>query len=205
MRRTIFTLLAVMALALSAAAPAAADTTGQVSGTYKNLYAYATDCVPRGAMTTCTETSLDVYTVEPPTLTVCVNESTYTYSERTGRGRLIGSQGGCSELIDDSVLAITVSHDVLTAALAPTQVTVSACDRRTCTEIGTATVSALFTGGPIQPFSSRQTYKDGTCTFRSSQVGYSADVTGSLTVDGSTTPEAGSAQQTEVKVQETCR
>jgi hypothetical protein len=205
MRRAIVTLLAVMALALAAAAPTAADTTGQVSGTYKNLYAYAADCVPHGAMTTCTETNLDVYTVEPPMVTVCVNESTYTYSERTGRGRLISSQGGCSELIDDSVLAITVAHDVLTAALAPTQVTISECGRRTCTEVGTATVSALLSGGPVQPFSSRQTYKDGTCTFRSSQTGYSADVSGVLTLDGTTVAETGSAQQSEVKVQETCR
>jgi len=204
MRKVILALFTVMALVLTAAAPVAAATTGQVSGTYKNLYAYSADCVPRGTQTTCTETSLDVYTVEPPLLTVCVNENTYTYSERTGRGRFISSQGGCSELIDGSALVITVSHDQLTATLAPTQVTLSDCGRRTCTEIGTPTVSALFTGGPVQPYSNRQTYKDGTCTYRHSETGYSAEVSGSLTIDGTTIPEAGSAQQSEVKVQENC-
>lgn len=205
MRRAIVALLTVMALVLTAAAPVAADTTGQVSGTYKTLSAFTQDCAPQGAQTMCTDTSLDVYTASAPLLTVCVQENTYTFSERTGRGRFISSQSGCSDMIDASAVAINVSQDLLTATLAPTQVTISACDRRTCTVIEEATVSASFTGGPVQPFSSRQTYRDGTCTSRYSESGDRADVSGSFSIHGTPIAAAGFAQQSEIKVDQDCR
>ncbi|HEY5628400.1 MAG TPA: hypothetical protein VIR16_02725 [Candidatus Limnocylindrales bacterium] len=205
MRRPIFALFTVMALILTAAAPVAADTSGQVSGTYKSISAFSQDCVPQGARTTCTETGLDVYTATPPMVTVCITQSTYTFSDRTGRGRLISSQSGCTDLVDGSGATITVTQDQLTATLAPTQITLTACDRRTCTEVGTVAVSAALAGAPVQPFSSRQTYKDGTCTYRHSETGNRADVSGSISIGAVTLTAAGSAQQSEIKVDQTCR
>lgn len=205
MRKVTLALLTVMAVILTSVAPAAADTSKPVSGTYQSMSSWSQDCVPDGARTTCTESSVDVFTETPPMLTVCVNTITYTFNERTGRGRVISQADGCTDPIDGSALTITVSHDRLTATLAPTPVTLAACDRQGCTVVGTATVSASDTGSPVQPFSNRQTYKDGTCTYRFSESGYSAEVTGSLTIDGTTIPEAGYAQRSEVKVSESCR
>ena len=208
MRRAILGLFTVMALVLTSVAPVAADTSKPASGTYKSMSSFSLDCVPKGDRTTCTNTSVDVFTEVPPMLVVCVNVNTYTYSDRTGRGRWISSEGGCSDPIDASILAITFAHDQLTATLGPTQVTLSECDGRTCatsTETRTVTVSASDSGGPVQPFSNRQTYKDGTCTYRYSESGYSAPVTGTLTMDSTTIPEEGYAQQSEVKYQENCR
>jgi hypothetical protein len=205
MRRAILALFAVMAVVLTSAAPIAADTTKPVSGTYKSMSSYSQECVPQGARTTCTETSVDVFTETPPTVVVCFNLTTYTYGEKTGRGRVLSSESGCTDPIDAAALAISVSHDQMTTSLVPTEVTLSACDHRTCTETRTVTVSASDTGGPVQPFSNRQTYKDGTCTYRFSETGSSAEVSGSLTFDDTTIPEAGYGQQSEVKAQESCK
>ena len=194
-----------MGLLLVLAAPVAADTSKPVSGTYKSMSSISLDCVPQGARTTCTQTSVDVFTEIPPTVVVCVNVDTYTYSERTGRGRFISSESGCSEPIDGSVLAITISRDQMTASLAPTAVTLFGCDRRSCTETRTVEASATDSGGPITATVSRSSFRDGTCTYRSSETARFAEVAGTLTLDDVTIPEAGFAQLSDVKVMETCK
>jgi hypothetical protein len=135
----------------------------------------------------------------------CVTSHTYTHSERTGRGRLISEESGCSEPVPASALDITVSGDELTATLEETQVTLSSCDRRGCTETRTVTVSAADSGGPVSTFTSRGSFKDGTCTFRYSESGQSAPVSGTLTIDGVTLAEEGQAGVSEYKVQQNCR
>ena len=198
-----------MALLLTFAAPVSADTSGsrpfRESGTFKSLESYSSECVPQRARTTCTETSLSAFSISPTEVVVCVSTYEYTYSERTGRGRFIGEESGCSEPVPSSTLNITQSRDQLTATLAPTDVTFYECDRRGCTETKTVTVSASDSGGPVQSFSSRGSFKDGTCTYRYSESGVSAPVTGTLTIDGVTLDESGWASQSQFKVQENCK
>jgi hypothetical protein len=198
-------LIPAIGLVLILAAPAAADTSQPVSGTYKSMSSMSVDCVPQGGRTTCTETSVDVWTDIPPMVVVCVNVNTYTYSERTGRGRFISTESGCSDPIDGSVLTITVGRDQMTASLAPTPVALLACGRRTCADSRTVTVSAFDAGGPVQASVSRSSYKDGTCTFRYSESAKFAEVSGTLTIDDTTIPEAGFAQLSDIKVVETCK
>jgi hypothetical protein len=195
----------VVALLVTLAAPVAADTTKPVSGTYNSLSSISVECVPQGARTTCTETYVDVYTDVPPTVVVCVNVSTYTYSERTGRGRFISDESGCSDPIDGSALAITVSHDLMTASLAPTPVTLFGCDRQTCAETRTVTASVSDSGGPVESSTSRSSYKDGACMYRYSESVVSAELAGTLTIDGTTIPGSGYAQVAVVKVLENCK
>lgn len=203
--RRILGLIPVIGLTLVLAAPVAADTSQPVSGTYKSMSSISVDCIPQGSRTTCTETSVDVFTDVPPMVVVCVNVNTYTYSERTGRGRYISNESGCTDPIDGSALTITAARDQMTASLAPTLVTLLACDRRVCTESRTVTVSAFDAGGPIQASVSRSSYKDGTCTFRYSESAQFAEVSGTLTIDDTTIPETGFAQLSDVKVVETCK
>jgi hypothetical protein len=203
--RRILGFITVIGLSLAMATPVAADTSQPVSGTYKSMSSLSVDCIPQGSRTTCTETSVDVYTDVPPTIVVCVNINTYTYSERTGRGRFISNEGGCSDPIDGSALTITVGRDAMSASLAPTPVALLACDRRLCSASRTVTVSAFDTGGPVQATVSRSSYRDGTCTFRYSESAQFAEVSGTLTIDDAAIPEAGFAQLSEVKVVETCK
>ncbi|MBA2380914.1 MAG: hypothetical protein H0V73_02280 [Chloroflexi bacterium] len=210
MRRIVLALFAVMALLLTFVAPVAADTgpSGpfRESGTSKYLSSQSLDCTPSHARTTCTETGVDVFSVSPTEVVVCVSTVTYTYSDRTGRGRLISQENGCSDPVAASTLNITLSKDnVLTATLASTSVTLYECNRRSCTASRTVTVSASDSGGPAGTFTNRGSFKDGTCTYRYSESGYTADVSGTLTIDGTTLAEGGWAQQSEFKVSSTCR
>ena len=209
MRRIVLALVAVMALLLTFAAPVAADTVPsgpfRESGTSKYLSSWSFDCVPSHARTTCTETGVDAFSIGPTELAVCVYTVTYTYSERTGRGRLINQESGCSDPLAPSTLNITVSKvNVLTATLDSTSVTLYTCNQRSCTASRTVTVSASDSGGPVGTFTNRGSFKDGTCTFRYSESGYTSAVSGTLTIDGTTLAEDGWAQQSEYKVSSTC-
>lgn len=209
MRRSIVTLFAVVAMLIAVAGPVAADTTPsgpfRESGTSKYLSSYSSDCTPQGSRTTCTDTGLDAFSISPDEIVVCVYVYSYTYSDRTGRGRFIGSEDGCSDPIASSGLVITVSRNQMEASLASTTVTLNRCNRRACTESRTVTVSASDSGSPVATFTNRGSFKDGTCTFRYSESGYSAEVAGTITIDGVTIPETGYAQVSDYKVQSSCR
>lgn len=209
MRRAVLSVFGVVALLLTFAAPVAADTTAgpfRESGTSKYLFSYSVDCAPQGpTRTTCTETGIDVFSISPTELVVCVYTYTYTFSDRTGRGRLVSQESGCSEQVDPSTLDITVSRDQMTATLAATQVTLYDCNQRTCTESRTVTVSAADSGGPVGTYTNRGSFKDGTCTYRYSESGSQAPVSGTLTIDGITMAEDGYASISDFKVQSTCR
>lgn len=208
MRRAAFSVFGVVALVLTFAAPVAADTTAgpfRESGTSKYLNSYTIDCTPQGARTTCTETGIDTYSISPTELVVCLYTYTYTYSERTGRGRLVSQESGCSEPVASSTLNITVSRDQLTATLGATEVTLYDCNQRSCAESRTVTVSASDSGSPVGTFTNRGTFKDGTCTYRYSESGSQAPVSGTMTIDGTTMAEDGFASISDFKVQSTCR
>lgn len=208
MRRAVLVPFAVVALLLAIAAPVAADTAPgpfRESGTFKSLDSYSSDCAAQGTRTTCSETGVSVYSISPTELVVCVYTSTYTYNDRTGRGRLISSENGCDESVDPSTLDVTLSGDQITAILAPTLVTLYECNERSCTESRTITVSASDSGGPLTRFANRGSYRDGTCMVRYSESGSTAAVTGTLTIDSTTIPESGYASLSDYRVQETCR
>jgi hypothetical protein len=194
-----------MALLLTFAAPVAAAPPFRDSGTSQSLSSYSVDCQPQGSRTTCTETGLEAFSISPTEVVVCVSEYTYTYSERTGRGRLVDERSGCSEPVPSSTLNVTVSGDQIIATLAETDVTFYECNRRGCTEGDTVTVSASDSGGPVATYTNRGSFKDGTCTFRYSESGSSAPVSGTLTIDGVTMAEEGWASVSKFTVQENCR
>ena len=198
-------MLAVMALLLTFAAPAAAAQPLRESGTSKYLASYSIDCQPQGSRTTCTETGLDAFSVSPTEIVVCVYEYTYTYSERTGQGRLVDERSGCSEPVPSSALDVTVSGDEIIATLSETEITFFECNRRGCTEGETVIVSASDSGGPVGTFTNRGSFKEGGCTFRYSESGSSAPVSGTLTIDGVTMAEEGWASVSQFTVQENCR
>lgn len=204
MRRAVLALFTVLALLMTFVSPVAADTGPAGSGTFTYFSSFSADCVPQGARTTCTETWVDVSS-DQTLVSVCANLYTYTYSEKTGRGRQIGSENGCSDTTDPSTLALTISRDQITASLAPTSITLTECARRTCTVTRTVMVSADGSGGPVATSTTRSTSKDGTCTFRYTETASYASLSGTLTIGSETIPAEGNAQQSVVKVQETCK
>ena len=207
MRRAVLTVAAVFGLVLAMAAPVAADTAPgpfRESGTSKSLSSFSSDCGTQGSQTTCSDTSVDVFSIDPTTVEVCVYRATYSVNERTGQFRLTSEESGCSE-VAESALDVSVSRDALTATLEPTQVTLFSCNQRTCTETDTVTVSAADSGGPVATFTNRGSFKDGTCTFRYSESGQTAEVSGTLTIDGTTLAESGGATISQFKVQQTCK
>jgi hypothetical protein len=203
-RRAILALFTVLALLMTFASPVAADTAPAGSGTFTSLSSYSTDCVPQGARTTCTENWVEVSS-DQTVVSVCVGLYKYTYSDKTGRGRQISNENGCSDTTDPSILAMTISRDLITVSLAPTSITLAECARRTCTVTRTVMVSADASGGPVGTYTTRSTSRDGTCTYRYTETASYASVSGTLTIGSETVPTAGDAQQSEVKVQETCK
>lgn len=181
-------------LALSLAAPASAAERVRESGTFYSFSSGSFVC----SGNTCTETFVDAFSIGNDTLLVCFNR--FTYNSRTGRG--ISSEGGCTETGDS---ALTISGD-LTVRLAPTDVTVATCNQRRCTETGTVTVSATDAAiGPIQTATGRVTFKDGTCTTRITFSDRSAEVAGTMTIDGVTIDQQGFATVSDQTMTTTCR
>jgi hypothetical protein len=127
---------------------------------------------------------------------VCVD--TYTYSiSRTGRYSDIGSESGCTEVAGD---AVTVSGDLSSATLAPTDVELSSCNRRTCTVGRTVTVSGTLTGtGTVNTSTGRGTDKFDGCTIRYSYSSASRQGEGTITIDGETMDATGGFGSTTYK------
>ena len=204
MRRIALICSTVALLLATAAAPAMAAEPFRESGTQNFLFSFSSDCTGSGNRTTCNDAFLDVFPIGPDTSLVCVSMSTFAFNERTGRGRLISEQSGCNETAN-SVLDVSGADDTLTATLSNTQVDLFSCNQRTCTEGDTVTVSASDTGSPVVDYSGRGSFRDGPCTFRFSFTGQRAEVTGTMTIDGTTLAEEGSASTEDYRVSERCR
>jgi hypothetical protein len=194
MRRLGF-LLAAALLMLAFAAPVAARERVRESGTFNYFSSISSTC----SGNTCTDTVLDVFPTSLDTIVVCLNE--YTYNSRTGR--LISQQGGCTPAMPASVLTIS---SALSVRLAPTDVTFQNCNQRRCTEGDTVTVSASDqASGPTTTVTGRVTIKDGTCTTKITFSDRFADVSGTMTVDGTTLAEQGSATVSNQTSTTSCR
>ena len=201
MRRFIVPIIVVPMLLLALAVPTLAATGPRESGTYMSFSSYSTVCT-EGGSPTCTDTSLDAFSISPDTIQVCV--STYTYSTRTYR--TISQESGCTETSSD---ALTFTGD-FTVSLADTSVTVSeySCGPRRCTEGAsrTITVSASDSAvGEIFTSTSRGTFSDGTCTSRYSSTDKSAELAGTMTIDGVTMDQMGWGSISEYTVSTRCR
>lgn len=200
MRRFLVPVIVVPMLLLALAAPALAAPPLKESGTSMYFSSYSSVCT-EGGSPTCTDTSLEAFSIAPDTIVVCLN--TYTYSTRTYR--LISQESGCTET---SSTALTFTSD-FTVALSDTSVTVVefSCGPRRCTEGGsrTVTVSALDSAvGPIFTSSGRSTFSDGTCTYRYSFTDESAELAGTMTIDGVTMDQSGWGSVSEYTVSARC-
>jgi len=200
MRRFVVPVIVVPMLLLALAAPALAAPPLKESGTSMSFFSGSTVCT-EGDSQTCTDTFIQAFSIDANTIVVCLDE--ITYSTRTGR--LVSQESGCTET---SSTALTFSAD-FTVTLSDTSVTVSeiTCGPRGCRESGTrtVTVSALDTAvGPILTSTGRGTFDDGTCTFRFSSTDQSAEIAGTMTIDGVTMDESGFGSVSEFKVSTRC-
>jgi hypothetical protein len=204
MRRIALVCSTVALLHATAAAPALAAQPFKESGTQNYFFSFSSDCSGTGNRTTCDEAYLDVFPVAPDTSVVCLSMYTFAFNERNGRGRLISDENGCTETAS-SALDVTVSGDTLTATLSNTQVDLFSCNQRTCTEAGSVTVSASDSGSPVGSYTNRGTFRDGNCTFRFAVSGQQAEVTGTMTIDGTELAQQGNASTEDYRVSEQCR
>lgn len=200
MHRFIVPAIVVPMLLLALAAPTLAAPPLKESGTSMYFSSYSTVC-SEGRSPSCTDTSLNVFSIAPDSVLVCVD--TYTYSARTYR--LISQESGCTET-SSSVLSITGDF---TVTLSDTSVTVSElrCGRRGCIEAGTRTITVSAQDaavGPIQTSSGRGSFSDGTCTYRYSFTERSAELAGTMTIDGVTLDQWGWGSVGEYRVTARC-
>lgn len=200
MRRFVVPVIIVPMLLLALAAPALGAPPLKESGTSKSFYSASTVCTAGGSQT-CTDTILEAFSIDANTIVVCL--SSYTYSTRTGR--LTNQESGCTET---SSTALTFTGD-FTVSLSNTSVTVTElnCGRRGCTEGGSRTVivSALDRAvGPVRTSTGRGSFTDGTCTFRYSFTEQSAELAGTMTIDGVTTEQSGFGSVAEFKTTSRC-
>jgi hypothetical protein len=194
MRRRLGFLSAALFLALTLATPALAAERVRESGTFEQFFSSNFVC----SANTCTDTVIEAFSIGDGLLLVCYSE--FTFNARTGR--TISSDSGCSET-DDSALTITSDFSV---TLAPTDVTLFRCNQRTCTEGDTVTVSATDEAvGPISTATGRVTIRDGSCTIRISFRDSFAEIAGTMTVDGTTLEQQGSATISDQTTTTTCR
>lgn len=192
-RRFIVPFVAVPVLLLALAAPTLAAPPLKESGTQQSFNSYAFEC--SGA--TCTDTSLYAYTLDAETLEVCLEITTFNW--RTNR--LVAGEFGCT-WTDPSALDITADF---TVTLAQTSIALSDCNRRGCTESRTVTVSAQDSAaGPVFTESSRGTFSDGTCTYRYSSSSQSADIAGTMWIDGAAVEQSGYASISQYSVTSRC-
>jgi hypothetical protein len=183
-------------LLLLLAAPVAAAPPVKESGSQDFLSAFNTTCGP----STCTDTSIDVFTIEDGSMIVCVSE--FTFNVRSGR--VVSQESGCSD--PTSTDALTVSGDLSSASLDPTSITFFDCNQRGCVEGDTVVVSAELTGfGPVFSDTQRGTFTDGNCTVRFSSSGDQRQATGTLTIDGESLSADGSIGSGTFSFMERCR
>jgi len=205
MVRRMLVVLAVAAMMLGLVASSASAAEGsrrpiRESGTSEDFNAFSTECTEQNGRTVCTDTFVyaSTFTNEEgiESTFVCVDTNTYSIS-RSGRYSSISSESGCTEVAGD---AVTVSGDLTSATLAPTDVELSSCNRRTCTVSRTVTVSGTLTGtGTVNTSSGRGTDKFDDCTIRYSYSSAGRQGEGTITIDGESMDATGGFGSTTYK------
>ena len=175
--------LAVSVVLLVGAAPVGAATGGGGPGT--SFFSSSESCSTSGGGQLCTDTNLSVFPNGDGTESACVDISSYSISS-AGRFRFISDENGCA-----LAGTLTVGSD-LSVTLAPTDVGLFTCNRRSCTLSRTVTVSANDSPtSPIATTTTRTTTTVGGCTYRTTTTEQDAEVAGMLTIDGSALDETG--------------
>lgn len=196
MRKTLLAVvLSVLVLGVAAPASAAPPVREKQSGTYASLYSFSSNCTTDRGRTVCTDINLSASTDPTGVTFVCVSIDSYAVNR--DRYTSISSESGCTE----TTAGVLQISDSMSATLAATTVNVVSynCNRgRDCQAGGSrdVTVSASDTAvGPVSSSSGRGTFTDGNCTYRYSFTASSAEVAGTITLDGVTYDESGYAEK----------
>jgi hypothetical protein len=207
MRRTVLTAALLGGLLVGGAAPATAapPEREKQSGNYTALESFTSECTPEPTGgETCTNIFLYASTDTSGMDSVSLTIDTYSIDGDgvyTPIDFASGFVEGGSEL--------TVTSD-LSATLAPTTVVLETFE---CTEAGCdlvdsreVTVSASDTRtGPIGKGRDRGTFRDGSCMYKWSNTYTSAEVAGTITLDGVTYDEVGSVRTGDYRVMSLCK
>jgi hypothetical protein len=184
MRRLAIASLAVPLALLLAVGTVLADTGPGGSGT--NFSSFSTTCSTSGARQVCTDTNLSVFVDETGSQT-CLDLFTYSFSS-TGRFTFISDRFGCAP-----TGSLTIGSDY-SATLGSTVVPLQTCaaHKRQCTGSTNVTVSASDSVvGAITTTTTRSTSVSGNCTTKTTTTETSANLTGTITIDGSTSNQDG--------------
>jgi hypothetical protein len=152
----------------------------------------------------CTDISLNAYTDTSGVSQVCVSVDKYAVGGR--RSGSISSEYGCTD-VDPSAITVTSS---LNATVSDTTVNLASynCGRQgECTVTGTREVTVSASDQPAGPVSSgisRGTFTEGGCTYRYTSTSSSAEVAGTITLDGVVYEEQGFVDTVEYKVTSRC-
>ena len=186
MRRAVSVLAGLVLLIAASVVPVAADTTG---GGHQ-LTSFSSACVDN----VCTDTEVQAFT-DPSGGTACIEILTYTTDKSS-----FTDENGCAPAPSFTITS------TLAASFGPTSIPLVLCDETTCTSSRTVVVSASDTPvGPISTTSGHTTTNDGTCTTKTKFTDQFVSVTGTYTVDGTTTAEDGSVSTHTEKSKTTCR
>jgi hypothetical protein len=185
MRRFAIASLAIPLALLLAVGTVLADTGPGGSGT--NFFSFSTTCATSGARQVCTDTNPSVFTDETGATQPCLDLFTYSFSSN-GRFTFISDRFGCA-----ASGSLTVGSDY-SATLGSTVIPLQTCaaHKRQCTGSTNVTVSASDSVvGDITTTTTRSTSVSGNCTTKTTTTETSANLTGTITIDGSTSNQDG--------------
>jgi hypothetical protein len=185
MRRFAIASLAVPLALLLAVGTVLADTTPGGSGT--NFFSFSTTCSTSGGRQVCTDTNLQVFPDESGSPETCLDLFTYSFS-RTGRFTFISDRFGCAP-----GASLTVGSD-FSVTLGSTDISMQTCaaHKRQCTGSTNATVSASDSVvGDVTTTTTRSTSVSGNCTTNTTTSETSANLTGTITINGTSSSQDG--------------
>lgn len=204
MRRAVLTAALLGGLLVGGAAPAAAATPEREkqSGSFTHLESYTSECTPQPAGgETCTSIFLFASTDTSGMGSVSLTIDTYLI-DGDGDYIPIGFESGFVEGSD-----LTVGSD-LSATLAPTTLTLQSCTDEGCEGAGSreVTVSASDAPtGPVRTSRERGKFKEDGCMYKWSSTSRSAEVAGTITLDGVTYDEIGQVSTGDYRFMSRCK
>jgi len=184
-RRILVPFLALPIALLIGVAPVAADTTGGGNGTH--FGSFTETCSTSGGRMVCTDTSIYVDPNGDGTSSGCLDIFTYSQSS-TGRFTFISDQYGCNPDV-----SLTVGSDY-SVSLGSTVVSMQTCKahKRNCSGSTDATISASdHLVGDLSKTTTRSTTVSGGCTFKTTTNETFGDLSGTMTINGSSVAEDG--------------
>ena len=185
MRRFAIASLAIPLALLLALGTVLADTGPGGSGT--NFFSFSTTCSTSGGRQVCTDTNLQVFVDETGASQTCLDLQTYSFSS-TGRFTFISDRFGCA-----STGSLTIGSNY-SVTLGSTVIPLQTCaaHKRQCTGSTNVTVSASDSVvGAVTTTTTRSTSVSGNCTTRTTTTDTSANLTGTITIEGSTSNQDG--------------